>query len=762
MLRILHITNEITKKNFSISSLIDFISINARKEKLFESSTLCSFKDENIYRENRENLDVLNIKWKHFLKLRKFFLNKIISYDLIHIHGVWAPIQLYSIILCLFYNKKAIIHPHGMLLPNAINDNGITKKINKKFFLIFLKFLFMGKKNILFVAITRQELYEISKLFPGLRVKLIQNNIPFQNHGYKYNVKFKKVFVFFGRIHPHKNILEMIKLFIESDLINQDWKLEIYGIPDDKKYFDLIKKFISNYPQIKVLNPVFGLEKVEIISRSWINILISKSEVLSFSIMESGVYGLPSIITKNIETLQKDVYSQKVENENKTITDKFKEIAEWTENKRRLIGDQTKLFFNNYKKHSDILILQKLHDTYKEIFNKQQKIQGYSFENFYIASLVQSLNVFMPNIILILCFIFYSNKLTAEIGLTNIIFITATQMLSGNVRLIAIKKQSVHLLQENLLFRFSIGLLFIFIYQILMIKFNFIEDKYTNVIISFYIVLLWCSELILSVYEIKRTIGKLVKILIFYFLILSLLIITFLYGQVEHFRIVLFTVCIGLLFLYFTEVKLTNIRNIKTSFFSIIFGDILKYISSLSLTISSLCWRFYLFFTYPKEITGIIFIAFAICSFPGTFFNNVLGPNFFYNKIKINKKVQYLFILSFLLLVIYNFIYFELINIENTNKELFYHFLKISALGSFIMFYGMYIRHQLVFEKKLKLNSLFYKDIFYGFILTIILPVLDILGGINYLSFSYLLGSILAVIVFKINTDIKITNKYNS
>ena len=73
--------------------------------------------------------------------------------------------------------------------------------------------------------------------------------------------------------------------------------------------------------------------------------------------------------------------------------------------------------------------------------SKKFYIEGHSSENFYIASLVQSLNVFMPNIILLLCFFFFSNELTAEIGLTNIIFITATQMLSGNIRLIAIKKK---------------------------------------------------------------------------------------------------------------------------------------------------------------------------------------------------------------------------------------------------------------------------------------------------------------------------------
>ena len=65
----------------------------------------------------------------------------------------------------------------------------------------------------------------------------------------------------------------------------------------------------------------------------------------------------------------------------------------------------------------------------------------------------------------------------------------------------------------------------------------------------------------------------------------------------------------------------------------------------------------------------------------------------------------------------------------------------------------MYIRQELVFEKKIKLNNLFYKDIFYGLILILILPVLDTLGGINLLSYSYLLGSILAILIFKTNFD---------
>ena len=86
--------------------------------------------------------------------------------------------------------------------------------------------------------------------------------------------------------------------------------------------------------------------------------------------------------------------------------------------------------------------------------------------------------------------------------------------------------------------------------------------------------------------------------------------------------------------------------------------------------------------------------------FPRNIFNNVLGPNFFYNKININLKIKYTFGLMFLILLFYNIFNFDIINFsEISNHDLFIHMLKISGLGSFLMFYAMYIRQELVFKK---------------------------------------------------------------
>ncbi len=752
MLNILHITNEITKKNFSISSLINFISNNGIKKNLFNSSVLCASTDEN---KQSKKLLVHNIKWRNFFKLKRILVDVVSKYDVVHIHGMWAPIQLYSIVICLIYTKKIIIHPHGMLLKPAINKNGFFKKIYKRIFLYIFKILINNQKNVTFVAITNEEYDEINNLFTNLNVELIQNNIPFDDLSFEVENKFKykKTFVFFGRIHPHKNIIQMMRLFIKSNLIGKGWSFEIYGIPDDQKYLNQITKLKSNYPQIKILNPVFGVKKAEIINRSWANILISKSEVLSFSVLEAGFYGLPSLITNNIETLKEDQISQKVKSDPEKIINKLREIADWTSEKRKLAGDKTSLFFNNYKKESDVTFIQNLNLAYLKIFNKKIYSAVSSSENFYIASLVHSMNVFMPNLILLFSFFSFKSELAAEIGLTNIIFITLTQMLSGNIRLIAIRRQDIKLLENNLIIRFTLGAIFLILYQLIVSHFLIFDNHLTNFVISCLIILLWCSELVLSILEIKRKIGKMIIILTIYLTLLLLILFTFWLNNLVWVQFSISISCIFLFIFCISGINLKNLYELNITSLKSYTYDFLKYFSSFSFTLSSFCWRFYLYFTYPKDISGTIFIAFAICSFPGTFFNNVLGPNFFYNKISINPKIKYLFVFIFTILIVFNIFTYNHIGLDNLNEHnLFYHIIKISSLGSFLMFYGMYIRQSLVFTKKINLDNLFYRDIFYGLLLIIILPILDTVGSINLLSYSYLIGSIFAVLVFTINS----------
>ena len=250
--------------------------------------------------------------------------------------------------------------------------------------------------------------------------------------------------------------------------------------------------------------------------------------------------------------------------------------------------------------------------------------------------MVHSLNVFLPNIILFLSFISFDSKFAAEIGLINITFITLTQMLSGNIRLISVQQKNIKLLRSNLFFRLISGLIILIVFQTLSYYIDFIEEYRTTFLISLLIILLWCSELALSIFELKRDTIKLLLSLFFYILLIFVLIFMFIVQNLFLIHLTISVCILGLLIFCIKSLKQNfNHKLIIKNLFGRNIG-FEQYLSSISSPLSSLCWRFYIFFSYSKEISGTIFIAFAICSFPGTFFNSVVGPNYFYNRISIN------------------------------------------------------------------------------------------------------------------------------
>ncbi len=295
-MRVLHITNEFTKKNFSIASLMLFISKHLHNIYKFKYSILTSKIESNLF----DDKNIIKIKinnWIDFFFKIKNLSTHIDNFSVIHIHGIWAPIQIFSILLCNFKKKNYVIHPHGMLLNEALRSAGFLKYIYKKTFLFFLKYFII--KNTFFVSITDQEKDAIEKYFPNSKITKIYNPVPFERRNLHSNYK-KKQFVYFGRIHPHKNIDLIISAFKEANL-GQEWNLKIYGIQDDKKYYDKLLKLIGKDIRIQIKEPVFEEKKQLILNESWLNLLLSKSEVLSLSILESSIHGLPSLANENLE-----------------------------------------------------------------------------------------------------------------------------------------------------------------------------------------------------------------------------------------------------------------------------------------------------------------------------------------------------------------------------------------------------------------------------------------------------------------------------
>ena len=218
--------------------------------------------------------------------------------DIIHIHGIWKPIHIMFIIYAKKLNIPVILQPHGMLLEEALKTTSYLRFLIKLLILSIYKYLI---KNISFIAVTNQEKKSILKYFYGSNVKIIFN--PFHTN-YKYSNKINKVYSFFGRINPHKNLDLIILSFIQAKL-SPSWNLHIYGINDDKKYKEKCISIINKHnisKRIKFKKPIFKNElKLKIMSQSYCNILMSKSEILNLSVLESLSVGTKSIVNKNIE-----------------------------------------------------------------------------------------------------------------------------------------------------------------------------------------------------------------------------------------------------------------------------------------------------------------------------------------------------------------------------------------------------------------------------------------------------------------------------
>ena len=187
-----------------------------------------------------------------------------------------------------------------MLLKEALLNKGFLNYIKKIIYIKFFYRLFLPN-NCNFISITKKETKSIKLFFRKNQVYLI-NNFATEKNYLKQKPHKSKTFICLTRINKHKNLHKLIDTFSKLNL-KPKWKLDIYGIKDDDDYFKLLKNQIkSNNTQniIRIKKPVFGKLKKKIIDKSWCNILISKSEVISQSVIDSANNYLPSIISKNI------------------------------------------------------------------------------------------------------------------------------------------------------------------------------------------------------------------------------------------------------------------------------------------------------------------------------------------------------------------------------------------------------------------------------------------------------------------------------
>jgi hypothetical protein len=732
MIKTLHVLEENSLKNFSINQLIHNLSFFLKKKKLINDYFVTT---NNRTKHQKKTLEIKNNNedFKNVIQKKK------ITY--VHIHGIWKLYYLQIILFCELNSIKYFIHPHGMLVKEALISKGYFSYIQKKLFLLI--FLFFRNKK--FIAITEYESAEIKKIFPNAAINLVPNIYINKKINNLNNFFFYKRFIFLGRVNSHKNIHIFIKAFLEANL--KDWYLEIYGIDDDDHYKKYILNLIGKNKNILLKKPVFGSKKIKLIKASWANILISNSEVMSYSVIESSHGGLPSLVFKNIAI---NKYSSYIKNffilknlDIQQLKKSFIKISNLSLTQRLKQGLNVKNFikkeykpntiYNIYK--NKIYLINKKNSNTVIDFKKEKFLINYIFNNFYLIPVI--LNFFIPQLLVLL--LIYKNlfnyigiHMSVTISLINLLVMSFS--LNSRNEILAKKK--------NYLKYFYLRILLSFIF------FIFIGYLYHNLYnqLNYLIILLFCFNVLLNwILEVFFYQDKLcnkynytfIKLFfdIFYLTSAS---ISILFNEVLLLYIFLAYFIFNFSFFIWQIYK-------KIIFFKIKYLNIYKIFnislySSILIVLSSLVNKLIIINYFSKDITAILFFCFSIFSFPSTFITYFLSPpptntfKIFNIKHYINNIIS---IASYLGLFSLFFI-----NYDNNFllKVVIFSFLGFLFLISSSVYRGEVIQH---YKKKA-----FTLDILFSLI-TIFIMLLILFVNSNLISYFFATTSLVSLLMFR-------------
>ena len=370
--------------------------------------------------------------------------------------------------------------------------------------------------------------------------------------------------------------------------------------------------------------------------------------------------------------------------------------------------------------------------------------------NFFISSSSISSNYFFSTILIILLSIFNHLILAAEIGLTMSFTLFLCHIFSANHRSLLYSENYETKTVSIIHFRFLVSLL-ILVFSMLIIFFLGFENKFFLIILTTLICVQWIAEIFLTIQEKEKKIQAASYILFSNLSFFILVSITIFFNSLQYLSIFILITILNYIVIFKNEFSRINLDNINLIFiFNTLNSSIknLEIISSFALNFSNLLWRWSIFLLAGKAVAGLLFGSFAIGSFFGTIYSNVLAPKIYSDKIKVSK-----FIFLIIIPIIIGLLYISLKSLENYNfigesDSVRISCILFSLLGSFLMIGSLIIRFNYFYNVETKL--IFKLDIIYSFIVASIIPLIFSFLGSKFLVTAYLIASISSLIIYSL------------
>jgi glycosyltransferase involved in cell wall biosynthesis len=233
---------------------------------------------ETIYigKKRKRSAELVKVLQKHQVHL---------SNSLIVTHGSWLFPTIYGAAL-QSAGFRWVYVPQGMLEPWSLQQGRLKKRIY---------FTFVEKPKALRAnavrAVSEPEEENLRKVFNG-KVYRIENGSG--THQYMPKPDGQTIFVFMARLHHKKGVLPLVRAW-ENTMRNQPSKKLVVAGPDEGELGKL-KPYL--YGNVEYVGPVYGDDKVKLLTQAHYYVLPSFSEGFPSSVLEAMGMGAIPILTK--------------------------------------------------------------------------------------------------------------------------------------------------------------------------------------------------------------------------------------------------------------------------------------------------------------------------------------------------------------------------------------------------------------------------------------------------------------------------------
>lgn len=260
---------------------------------------------------NIKNLETFgNFKYGIIKDLFKTIPNEINKFDIIHQHGIWKPISLYSKRIRKKSKIKSVIQPHGYLEPFRLNISKYKKLLVYNLF----ERSNLNQTNAL-IACAYDEAYKLKKLFPKKDIAVVPNGISldfFNAKNDKPIIKEKMRMLFLSQIIPIKGLERFLRIIYEIGIKKfKDWEFLIAGY-EDKDHTVFLKKLVLELNLREFVNfvgPKLGNEKLRIFDSTDLFVLPTYNENYGIVVAEALARGIPVLTTKGTPWEELNTYN---------------------------------------------------------------------------------------------------------------------------------------------------------------------------------------------------------------------------------------------------------------------------------------------------------------------------------------------------------------------------------------------------------------------------------------------------------------------